>query len=150
MVSAQARLRRMVEKDLAAVMAIELKSYDFPWTEGIFRDCIRVGYRCRVLEQGNEVIGYAVMSVGAGEAHVLNVCVRPEARGQGHGRMLMNELIDQARLLGADMLLLEVRPSNLAARALYDKLGFNELGVRTAYYPAHAGREDALMLARHL
>jgi len=144
------RLRRMEDKDVDAVMAIESLSYEFPWTEGIFRDCIRVGYRCRVLEENGEMVGYAVMSVGAGESHVLNVCVCPDARGRGHGRILMMELIDQARALGAEMMFLEVRPSNLAARALYEKLGFNEVGVRNNYYPARTGREDALILACHL
>lgn len=143
-------LRRMEDKDISNVMTIELLSYEFPWTEGIFRDCIRVGYRCRVLEEDGEMVGYAVMSVGAGESHVLNVCVRPDTRERGYGRILMTELIDQARALGAEMMFLEVRPSNLAARALYEKLGFNEVGARNNYYPARNGREDALILACHL
>lgn len=144
------QLRRMEDKDIAAVMSIESSSYEFPWTEGIFRDCIRVGYRCRVLEEGGEMVGYAVMSIGAGESHVLNICVRPDARGRGYGRILMNELLDQARALGAEMVFLEVRPSNDAARALYRKLGFNEVGARNGYYPTRGGREDALILALHL
>lgn len=144
------QIRRMEDADVARVMEIELKSYEFPWTEGIFKDCIRVGYRCRVLEQTGEMVGYAVMSVGAREAHVLNVCIRRDVRGKGHGRMLMAELIDQARLLGAEMMFLEVRASNVIARTLYNKLGFNEVGARTGYYPARVGREDALILARNL
>lgn len=145
------QIRRMEDKDVAAVMAIELAAYEFPWTDGIFRDCIRVGYRCRVLEQGNgDMTGYGVMSVGAGEAHILNLCVRSDARGRGYGRTLMIDFIDQARRLGADMMFLEVRPSNHSARKLYESLGFNEVGMRAGYYPARNGREDALILACHL
>lgn len=146
----QTSLRRMEGKDVDAVMVIELKAYEFPWTEGIFRDCMRVGYCCRVLEKAGEMIGYAVMSLGAGETHVLNLCVRPDERGQGHGYTLLNDLIEQAHHWGAEMMFLEVRPSNTAARALYNRLNFNEVGLRAGYYPARIGREDALILARHL
>lgn len=140
----------MDEGDLAAVMAIEVRAYEFAWTETNFRDCLRSGYYCRVLEAEGQILGYAVMSAGAGEAHILNLCVRPESRGRGYGRTLLIELIDHARRLGADMLFLEVRPSNEAARWLYERLDFNEVGVRKNYYPTRTGREDALILARHL
>ena len=145
-----ARVRRMEAQDVAAVMAIELAAYEFPWTDGIFSDCIRVGYWCRLVEQDNETVGYAVMSAGAGEAHILNLCVRIDMRGRGYGRILLAEAIEQARMLGAETMFLEVRPSNHSARALYEKIGFNEVGVRTAYYPARNGREDALILAYQL
>src|SRR3569833_954817 len=119
------RLRRMEDKDVDAVMAIESVSYEFPWSEGIFRDCIRVVYRCRVLEENGEMVGYAVMSVGAGESHVLNVCVCPDARGRGHGRILMMVLIDLARALGAEMKNHKKRPTNHTTQAKNEKLGFN-------------------------
>lgn len=141
------RVRRMEVQDVATVMAVELAAYEFPWTDGIFRDCIRVGYWCRLVEHDNEMVGYAVMSVGAGEAHILNLCVRLDMRGRGYGRLLLAEAIEQACMLGAETMFLEVRPSNHSARALYEKIGFNEVGVRTAYYPARNGREDALILA---
>ena len=69
------RIRPMTEADVSEVFTIERASYQFPWSEGIFRDCLRVGYVCRVLTLESQVIGYGVMSVGAGEAHVLNLCV---------------------------------------------------------------------------
>lgn len=144
------RLRRMEDRDVTMVMAIELTAYEFPWTEGIFRDCIRVGYCCRVLELGSEMMGYAVMSVGAGEAHILNLCVRSDHRGRGYGGVLLSELLDRACERGAEIMFLEVRPSNRVARTLYEKMGFNEVGLRSGYYPAHNGREDALVMARQL
>ena len=140
----------MVDTDVTGIMKIETRAYAFPWTAGIFRDCMGAGYSCYVLEMNAEIIAYAVMSVGAKEAHILNICVNPDLRGEGYGYVLMDKLVAIARQLQADMMFLEVRPSNEAARRLYDKLGFNEIGIRRNYYPAAQGREDALILAKQL
>jgi len=91
-----------------------------------------------------------VLSVAAGEAHLLNVCVAPRLQGEGHGRRLMKRLIDLARWHQAQRIFLEVRPSNPRAIRLYHDLGFNEIGRRPNYYPARQGREDALVLALEL
>ena len=143
-------VRVMVDADVTGIMKIETRAYAFPWTAGIFRDCMGAGYSCYVLEKNAEIIAYAVMSVGAKEAHILNICVSPDLRGEGFGYALMDKLVALARQLQADMMFLEVRPSNEAARRLYDKLGFNEIGTRHNYYPAAQGREDALILAKQL
>lgn len=140
----------MHEHDLQAVMSIEERAYEYCWTEGIFRDCMRVGYQCRLLMIDGELAGYGVMSVAAGEAHVLNICVKPELQGQGLGRQVLAHLIELARRLHTDTLLLEVRPSNQAAIRLYESMNFNQVGVRKAYYPARSGREDALIFAMSL
>lgn len=145
-----ARMRAMQEHDLARVMEIELAAYEFPWTQGIFRDCLRGGYGCWVLDRQGSIIGYGVLNVAAGEAHILNVCVAPEAQGEGHGRQLVRRLIDLARWHRAERVFLEVRPSNPRAIALYDSLGFNEIGRRPRYYPARDGREDAIVMAQEL
>lgn len=139
-------LRPMAEGDLARVAALERESYPFPWSEGIFHDCLRVGYVCRVVELGFDLVGYGVMSTGAGEAHVLNLCVREAMRGRGIGRTLLRHLIELAVTAGAQDLFLEVRPSNLAAVRLYHSLGFVQVGVRRGYYQAVGGREDAMAL----
>ncbi len=139
-------LRPMAEGDLARVAALERESYPFPWSEGIFHDCLRVGYVCRVVELGFDLVGYGVMSTGAGEAHVLNLCVREAMRGRGIGRTLLRHLIELAVTAGAQDLFLEVRPSNLAAVRLYHSLGFVQVGVRRGYYQAVGGREDATAL----
>ena len=136
--------------DLDAVMEIESSAYDFPWTQGIFRDCLRVGYCCWCYEIDGLIQGYGVMSVAAGESHILNISVRPESRRQGIGSKLMKHFLQLARRHDADTVMLEVRPSNKLAIKLYEKLGFNEIGVRRNYYPAHQGREDALLLALSL
>lgn len=147
---AQASLRPMREYDLDAVMAIELRAYLFPWTRGVFRDCLLADYPARVLEQDGEIIGYGMLSIAADEAHVLNVCAAPEAQGCGHGRRLLRALLQLARGRGVQRVFLEVRPSNTAAIALYHAEGFNEIGRRPRYYPARQGREDAIVMAMEL
>lgn len=147
---AQASLRPLREDDLDAVLAIEQRAYPFPWTCGIFRDCLLADYPSWVLQHDGVVIGYGVLSLAAGEAHVLNVCAAPEMQGQGHGRRLLRALLQIARGRGAQRVFLEVRPSNAAAIALYHAEGFNEIGRRPRYYPAKHGREDALVMAKEL
>lgn len=145
-------LRPMGYTDLEAVMEIELRAYPFPWTEGIFRDCLRVGYSCWVLEDAPaaRIDAYGVMSMAVGEAHILNLCVRPEAQGRGLGRRLLRALVDKARQFEVRTVFLEVRPSNTPAVRLYRSEGFREIGMRKDYYPASRGREDAVVLSRQL
>lgn len=140
------RLRAMLARDLPRIAEIEHSAYGYPWSPGIFRDCLLAGYTCLVVEEDGLVLAYAIMSVAAGEAHVLNVCVHPDARGRGFGRRLMRALIEQAVATTARRVFLEVRPSNGVARRLYESLGFAEIGVRPRYYQAEAGREDAVVL----
>ena len=143
-------LRPMRQADIDAVAAIEQRAYVFAWTPGIFRDCLRAGHQCWVLETDEKMLGYAVLSVAAGEAHLLNICIAPEYQGRGHGRRLLRRMVDLARWHLADRVFLEVRPSNPAAIALYVAEGFNEIGQRPNYYPASKGREDAIVMAMEL
>jgi ribosomal-protein-alanine N-acetyltransferase len=140
----------MNELDVPSVVGIERSAYQFPWSEGIFRDCLRVGYVCRVVEAGGELGGYGIMSVGAGEAHILNICMREEYRGRGYARKVMLYLMDRARAAGMYEAFLEVRPSNTVAVRLYHSMGFEQVGVRRGYYQATVGREDAAVLRRVL
>ncbi len=139
------RFRPMTSPDVGLVAAVEQASYQFPWSEGVFRDCVRVGYLCRVVEYRGEIGGYGIMSFGAGEAHILNVCVRTDLRGLGVGRRLMDYLLDRARDEYMQDVFLEVRPSNAVALRLYESMGFERIGVRKGYYQAVGGREDALV-----
>lgn len=139
-------VRSMNEMDLKGVLAIESRSYDFPWTEGVFRDCLRVGYCGRVLYYHGVLAAYGIMAVGGGEAHILNLCVKPEMRSRGHGRYMLNHLLHRARQQEASVAVLEVRSSNIPALSLYEQMGFSKIGMRKGYYPAFGGREDALVL----
>lgn len=145
-----AALRPMREADVDAVHALECRAYEFPWTAGIFRDCLRADYLAWVLDRDGVILGYFLMSLAAGEAHVLNIAVAPEHHGRGLGRRLLRSLVHLARARGAQRIFLEVRPSNGVAIALYDQEGFNEIGRRPRYYPARDGREDALVMAMEL
>lgn len=147
LVEAKPRIRPMRLTDLERVMRIERAGHAFPWTEGIFRDCLRVGYVCLVLEQDGQIVAYGVMSVAAGEAHVFNVCVDPSWQRHGLGQLLMGTMLEFARERKASTAYLEVRPSNQAAVKLYEKLGFRRVGLRKDYYPADQGRENALIFA---
>ncbi len=143
-------IRPMNELDVPTVVAIERSAYQFPWSEGIFRDCLRVGYVCRIVDVGGEIAGYGIMSVGAGEAHVLNICIREEYRNRGLARRAMTWLLERARTAGMYEAYLEVRPSNTVATRLYQSLGFEQVGIRRGYYQAPGGREDAAVLRRML
>lgn len=140
------QLLPMREADLDEVMAIESVIYTHPWTRGNFADSLRAGYECRVLKLGRELMGYFVLMAAAGEAHLLNLSIGAAHQRTGHGSMLLRQAAELARGLGARSLFLEVRPSNGAAQALYTRFGFRRIAVRRGYYPARAGREDALVL----
>jgi ribosomal-protein-alanine N-acetyltransferase len=143
-------VRTMNYSDLKQVIAIEEKAYPYPWTVGIFRDCLRVGYKAWVMTLYNKVMGYGIVMLAPGEAHILNICIDPDYQGKGLGRYLLRYLVKKSSHTDIDMILLEVRCSNTSAQQLYQSEGFNELGVRKAYYPADGGREDAIILAKYI
>jgi ribosomal-protein-alanine N-acetyltransferase len=145
------RLRKMDYSDLPAVLEIEALNYEFPWPEGIFKDCLRtMSYTNWVCEApGDVIVGYCIISVAAGESHIMNISVSPDFQRQGAGRKMLDYLIEYARPR-AEQLFLEVRPSNPGAIDLYKKTGFREIGVRKDYYPAKDGKEDAIMFVLDL
>ena len=142
--------RPMREADLDEILSIEREAYDFPWSREIFRDCLRVGYSCQVLESDGAVNAYGMLQIAADTSRLLNLCVRKKLHRQGFGRRLLTLLIEVARSHHTDTVLLEVRPSNAPARRLYGSIGFTEIGVRRGYYPARPSREDAVILALSL
>lgn len=148
--NSERQIRTMTYADLKNVIEVEKQAYTHPWTVGIFRDCLRVGYSCWILCEEESVIGYGIVMLAAGEAHVLNLCIKPGYQRKGLGRNLLNFMVDKAAQSGADMILLEVRRSNHSAIELYLSEGFHELGVRDNYYPAETGREDAIIFAKYL
>ena len=143
-------VREMLVSDLVAVSVIEESSYGFPWSRRVLADCLRSNYICRVIEYDNTIVGYGIMSCGAGEAHILNICIDPTFRSKGIGTMLVSYLLQNARLAGAESIFLEVRPSNLSALKLYGSLGFEQVATRANYYPTTTGREDALVFNKVL
>jgi len=144
------KLRPMTASDLDAMMAIERVNFPFPWTEGNFKDSINSGYMCLIMEQGQQLIGYAVLMMVLDEAHLLNISVAQSHQGQGWGRYLLLQMMEIGREKGGLNMFLEVRPSNHSALGLYESMGFNEMGIRPGYYPAHNGREDAVLMGMAL
>ncbi|MGH8461039.1 MAG: ribosomal protein S18-alanine N-acetyltransferase [Stenotrophobium sp.] len=144
-------LAPMQASHVPQVMEIELRAYPFPWTEGIFNDCLRSGYSAWVLADADGSLhGYAVMTMAVGEAHVLNLCIDPDVQRQGLGRTLLAHLMRLARAGHCTVLLLEVRKSNKAALRLYESMQFERVGIRKGYYPAADGREDACVLCHDI
>ena len=140
----------MTNGDLDRIVSIETDIYSHPWTRGNFADSIAADYQCWVSQHGDEIVGYAVMMIAAGEAHLLNMSVAAAWQRRGLGTDLLRFLFKLARQWGAEKMFLEVRPSNASARALYAKMGFVQIGVRRGYYPAVGGQEDALVMERAL
>lgn len=142
--------RRMNEADLDAVMAIENMIYTHPWTRGNFVDSLSAGSPCWIMQLHGVTVGYAVLTVGAGEAHLLNLSVAAAWQRRGLGREILLYLIDYIKEINVSTIFLEVRVSNAAARALYAQAGFREIGTRRGYYPMRIynadGREDAIVL----
>lgn len=143
-------VRLMLPSDLKAITRVEHATYEFPWSLGIFRDCLLAGYYSLVLDTGGIVIGYGIMSTAADEAHILNLCVHPSMQRRGHGRRLLNALLLRAKECDVDKVFLEVRPSNTLALSLYESTGFVRVGIRPSYYQSAHGREDAVVLSLSL
>ncbi len=139
-------IRQMNADDLDRVVEIEQAAYPFPWTRGIFADCIRAGYDCSALQAGSMLIAYIIQSHGAGESHLLNLCVAPHWQGKGFGKLLLNHAIRQARLQQCTCVFLEVRSSNPPGIRLYEQNGFFVVGKRPGYYRSADGREDAIVM----
>ena len=158
MVSVSARpqslIRDMQPVDIDMVLANDCAAYDFPWTRGIFADCLRVGYDCRILELGDEIAGHLIIANQADEAHLLNICVHPAWQGRGYGLSLLLHGMRSAFGAGAERMYLEVRSSNWPAIRMYQSQGFSVVGRRARYYrgvdplTGEESREDALVMAR--
>lgn len=143
-------LRPMALADLPAVLAVERAAYFSPWAESHFRDSLRQDHECWILVADGAFVGYGILSAAAHEGELLNLCIAPEAQGQGLGTRLLSHLLDRARARACDEVFLEVRDSNGAARRLYRRAGFQEIGRRRGYYPGPDGAEDARVLRREL
>lgn len=143
-------VRPLRRDDLDAVIDIETAAYPFPWTRGIFAECLRVGYGCYGVSLDGVLAGYVILNWAAGESHLLNLCVAPGRQGQGLGALLLGRAIERAQAAGCGSMILEVRPSNPAAAAMYRRRGFRVIGRRPDYYRAPGGREDAIVMRLEL
>ena len=141
------RYAPMSQEDLDGVVAAEKEIYPFPWTRGNFTDALQAGYSAWVLrDAAGRVAAYSVMMMALDEAHLLNLSVERRAQRTGLGWRTLDWMAEVARGYGGRTMLLEVRPSNQVALRLYERYGFERIGVRRGYYPADGGREDAVVM----
>jgi len=139
-------IRRLGLDDVDRIYQIELLAYDFPWTRGLFVECLRAGYAFFGLQLGKELAGYTILNWAAGEAHLLNLCIHPDWQHRGYGSLLLEYAINHVARQGNEAMFLEVRKSNKRAAQLYKNRGFKVIGSRRSYYQAGDGREDAIVM----
>lgn len=154
----QPALRALTVADLDAVVQIEQRAYAFPWSRGNFTDSLAAGYLAQLLVQPDTSgagvrtaatpLGYYFAMQGVDEMHLLNITVAPEHEHRGHARHMLRHLMGRSLEAGARSLWLEVRESNHRARRLYERWGFQAVGLRKGYYPAPQGqREHAIVMS---
>ena len=143
-------IRRLDTKDVDRIYEIEQLAYPFPWSRGVFEDCLRVGYTCFGLQIGQDLAGYTIFNWAAGEAHLLNLCIHPDWQERGYGSLLLEYSINHIARLEIETMFLEVRASNPSAVNLYKNRGLSIIGRRPSYYQAGEGREDAIVMRLQL
>ncbi|QBY05164.1 ribosomal-protein-alanine N-acetyltransferase [Thalassotalea sp. HSM 43] len=136
--------------DIEPVYAIELASNQHPWSKKILASCIGGRYQSRQIRDNEQLCGFYVADVVIDEMTLMEICIHPDAQGQGLGQILLDDLLDIAKHKQVKTIHLEVRASNLAAHMLYIKNGFTETHRRTGYYPCATGYEDAIVMQRRL
>ncbi|MDB5747917.1 MAG: ribosomal-protein-alanine acetyltransferase [Massilia sp.] len=148
--SAGLALVPMLEADVDEVYALECSVFPHPWSRANFADSLAAGYDAWLLRDPlGELAGYFLLMYALDEAHLLDVAVAGERHGTGLGRYLLETLCARARAMGAGSVLLEVRPTNERAVAVYKRFGFDEIGRRKGYYPAHEGKREDAIVMRH-
>ncbi|GAA4896443.1 ribosomal protein S18-alanine N-acetyltransferase [Ferrimonas pelagia] len=132
--------------DVSAMFRIEQLAHSHPWSQKLMASNFGGLYRDLGLWQGDQLLGYVIVRVVAGEAELINIAVDPAHHGQGFGRQLMQAMMALAQQEQWEQILLEVRASNAPAQHLYRTFGFDEIDRRKGYYPSAEGREDALIM----
>jgi ribosomal-protein-alanine acetyltransferase len=140
----------MTTADLAEVVALEERVQAFPWSIGNFCDALKAGYGAWLAREQNVLAGFVVTMPAVDEVHLLVIGVAQQRQRSGLGSALLDHACGEARQAGMGRMLLEVRPSNVAALAFYGRHEFVEIGRRRGYYPAAEGREDAIVMAKDL
>ena len=148
-------IRRMKESDIDTVYSIETDVHIAPWSKDILRDCVLVGYDCRVLEinNGDSPIlgGYIISRVSNKSCHILNFCIAKPLQSKGLGRKLLQTVLySLSKFTDTKNVVLEVRPSNYTAIHLYQSVGFETVEIKKDYYKDNNGIEDAILLRKNL
>jgi ribosomal-protein-alanine N-acetyltransferase len=149
--AAPLELRPMVVGDVDEVHALECSVFPHPWSRANFMDSLASGYDAWVLrEPAGGLAGYFLLMYALDEAHLLDVAVAAPLHGRGVGRYLLDRIAARARAQRMASILLEVRPSNTRALGVYRRYGYEEIGRRRGYYPAHEGRREDAIVMRYM
>lgn len=147
----------MFDTDLTEVYAIEQTAHITPWSREIIRDCIMVGYDCRVLELYEDnsekatIIGYSISRYHDQGYHLLNICITKPMQGKGYGKQFLRSILGFLEHdHNANYVVLEVRVNNIPALKLYEEMGFTHVSVKKDYYKDSNGMEDAVVLKKYL
>lgn len=139
----------MKESDISKVHAIESNAHVTPWSESLLRDCVLVGYDCRVLEIDQDIAGYIIARNHDNQSHILNFCIAKKLQSKGYGRQLLQAFVtSQAKDLSIYSIFLEVRQGNSSALRLYESFGFLQVEIKKSYYQDEDGVENAVLLKK--
>ncbi|HAU0394171.1 TPA: ribosomal-protein-alanine N-acetyltransferase, partial [Legionella pneumophila] len=146
-------IRRMKDSDIENVYSIETNVHIAPWSKDILRDCVLVGYDCRVLEINNGdssiLAGYIISRISNNSCHILNLCIAKPLQSKGLGRKLLQTVLySLSKYTQTESVILEVRPSNSAALHLYETMGFEKVEIKKDYYKDKNSVEDAILLKK--
>ncbi|MES2219274.1 MAG: ribosomal protein S18-alanine N-acetyltransferase [Pseudomonadota bacterium] len=144
------QIRQLSDLDIPNLLTVEEAAQSSPWSEAAFRRCFEANYMGWTAEIPGRMLGFIMISINLGECHILNLCVHPAEQHKGTGTNLLLYAMRWAKQIGAGIVYLEVRRSNVAAISLYRKMNFKIIGERKDYYPMGYEREDALIFARDL
>ncbi|HAT1596454.1 TPA: ribosomal protein S18-alanine N-acetyltransferase [Legionella pneumophila] len=148
-------IRKMKDSDIENVYSIETNVHIAPWSKDILRDCVLVGYDCRVLEINNGdspiLAGYIISRISNNSCHILNLCIAKPLQSKGLGRKLLQTVLySLSKYTQTESVILEVRPSNSAALHLYETMGFEKIEIKKDYYKDKNSVEDAILLKKTL
>ncbi|HAT1659536.1 TPA: ribosomal protein S18-alanine N-acetyltransferase [Legionella pneumophila] len=148
-------IRKMKDSDIENVYSIETNVHIAPWSKDILRDCVLVGYDCRVLEINNGdspiLAGYIISRISNNSCHILNLCIAKPLQSKGLGRKLLQTVLySLSKYTQTESVILEVRPSNSAALHLYETMGFEKIEIKKDYYKDKNSVEDAILLKKIL
>ncbi|PAJ72852.1 ribosomal-protein-alanine N-acetyltransferase [Pseudoalteromonas sp. NBT06-2] len=140
------QIQILKDSEVNAMMLIEQSCHTHPMTQKNILSCFGERYLNRGLYVDGVLVGFYMTEMAGPDFTLMDICISPEHQGKGYAKLLVDNLIDEAQKRNAESIFLEVRVSNLSAIGLYEKLGFNEMGIRKDYYPADNGREDGKLM----
>lgn len=140
------QIQALTDSYIDSMMLIEQSCHTHPMTHKNMLSCFGGRYFSKGLFIAGRLVGFYMAEMAGPDFTLMDICIATEHQGQGYAKLLIEDLLDEAKIRNAESIFLEVRVSNLSAIGLYEKFGFNEMGIRKDYYPAENGREDGKLM----